>query len=105
MGYKLREEHIKDRASSLVTIRRSEYEKLLEGKKELSRMMDVETENELLNANMEALLFAENLEHLSFVDGMVVNNNKAKTSKGKSEEARLSNKFMEKVAALFFKKA
>jgi len=105
LGYKLREENIQNRTSSLITVRRSEYEELLESKKELARMMDVEKENELLNANMEALLFAKDLEDLSFVDGVVIDKNKAKTSKGKNEEARLSNKFMEKVAALFFKKA
>lgn len=94
MGYKLKEENLESRTSTLITIRRCEYEELLQSKKELARMMDVEKENELLSRNMEDLMLLKDMRDITFVDGMVVDANQAKSSQGKSQGTGLWNKWV-----------
>lgn len=105
MGYKEWEKNLEARTSTLITIRRVEYEELLECKKELGRMMDVEKENQILSANMEALMMLKDMSDVTFVDDMVFIENKAKTSQGKRHVRTLWNKWVAKLKEAFRTKA
>lgn len=105
LGYKEWEKNLEARTSTLITIRRVEYEELLECKKELGRMMDVEKENQILSANMEALMMLKDMSDVTFVDDMVFIENKAKTSQGKRHVRTLWNKWVAKLKEAFRTKA
>lgn len=105
MGYKEWEKDLEARTSTLITIRRIEYEELLECKKELGRMMDVEKENQILSANMEALMMLKDMSDVTFVDDMVFIENKAKTSQGKRDERTLWTEWKNRLKELASRKA
>lgn len=96
MGYKFKDARLETQTSTLITIRKREYEELLKAKSELTRVMDVERENEILSENMESLLLLKDLSDVTIVDGKVFVEKTAKTSQGKTQQATLWTKLMER---------